>query len=136
MMMNATYHNDCGDVSRDESVHAARRARQKYVRIHNRRAHRASRNASQIDQRNAPPMMHQFQRNTQKYLNNQIHHDVHHAHVHKHVRNETPGLVATEWIVDEQCGRRSICIFTNLFVIMWILAAEMHVRMHETESTG
>lgn len=121
--MNSTYHNDCGNVRRDESIHAARCAGQKYVRIHNWRAHRAGSNASQVHKCNAPPMMHQFQRNTQKDLNNQIHHDVHNAHVHKHICNETPCLVATEWIVDEQCGRRSIRTFTNLFVIMWILAA-------------
>lgn len=77
--------------------------------------------------------MHQFECNTQKYLNNQIHHDVHDAHVHEHIGNETPRFVTTKWIVYEQCGRRSICIFTNLFIIMWILTVDVQDKGAQIE---
>lgn len=113
-----THHNDGGNVSGDQRINTTRRSGQEYARRRYRGAHRSGRNTSHIDQGDAPPTMHQFEGDAKEDLNDQIHHDVHDANVNEHVRDKAPGFVASERIVNEQHGRRSIGTFANFFIVM------------------
>lgn len=66
-------------------------------------------------------MMDQLQGDTQEDLNDQVHRDVHEANVNKHVGDETPCLVSTEWIVDEQGCCWTVGALSDFLVVVWIL---------------
>lgn len=105
---------------RNQRVHAARCTGQPDVRTNDGRAHRSGRHTGHIDERNAPPAMHQLQRNAEENLYNQIHHDVHDADVHEHIRDEAPGLRSHVRIVDEESCRRTVGRFADLLVCVGV----------------
>lgn len=47
---------------------------------------------------------------------------MHNADMHEHISHKAPCLVVAERIVNEQSGRRSICILTELLVIVLVFA--------------
>lgn len=123
-VFQTTYHNYGGNMCCNQGINTTRCSSQENSRTSQRCTHRTGNHTSQIHQGHTPPMMHQFQCDTQENLYYQIHKEMHKADMHKHVCDKTPGFVTFVGIINEEGCGRTICTLTNTSIILGIISAK------------